>query len=101
MPRPGPFTPAAIAAVRREASQTIPDMDPAFTTASEGRCAARAILRHNVHSNNDAVASGASGGLHPRYKELHGKGSARGIELSQITAVVKETFEDLLDAVSA
>lgn len=100
MPRPGPINPSAISAVRNEASKIVPEMDPAFVTSSESRSAARAILRHQLHAKNDAVISGASGGLHRFYVELHGKGGAQKRKLDDAISVVKESFGDLLDAVS-
>lgn len=75
--------------------------DPAFLTASEGRAGARAILRHKLHTEgNMTVMSGINGGLPPLYKELHGDGSAKGKELQGIRLVLKESFRDLLNAVS-
>lgn len=98
--RPKPFNASGIAAVYKEASPTVQAMDPAFTTPSERRSAARAILHHKLHTNNDAVASGAHNGLHRFYKELHGKGGAQGVKLDKVKLVLKETFEDFLDTVS-
>lgn len=98
---PKPFTASGIAAVCKEAARTIPEMNPAFTTPSERRTAARAILRHKLHANNDAVASGAHGGLHRFYGELHGRDSdAQSVEPGKVKLVLRETFEDFLDAVS-
>lgn len=99
MPRPG-INPSTIAAVRNEASKSVPELDPAFLTSSESRSAARAILRHQLHANNDAVISGTSGGLHRFYTELHGKGVVQRKKLDNAISVVKESFGDLLDAVS-
>lgn len=97
-PKPFSFNVSGIAALCKEAAQTIPEMDPAFTTPSERRTAARAILRHKLHTTNNTVTHG---GLHQLYEELHGKGGAQGAELNKVKLVLKESFEDLLDAVSA
>lgn len=65
----------------------------------EKRAAARAILRYNIHIDDDTRPI-KHGGLDPRYRDLHGEGSATGIELDEIKAVTNETFRDALDAVS-
>lgn len=65
----------------------------------EKRAAARAILRYNIHIDDDARPI-PPGGLDPRYRDLHGKGGATGVELDEIKAVTNETFRDALDAVS-
>lgn len=98
--RPTPFNASGIATVRSKAALTIPDMDPAFSTPSESRSAARAILRHKLHTKNKTTTSGASDGLHPFYMELHGRGHAQGVEFQEATLIVKDSFHDLLDAVS-
>lgn len=65
---------------------------------SEKRAAARAILRHNIHIDNNSGTR--HGGLNRWYDDLHGKGNAEGAELEDIKAVTNETFRDVLDAVS-
>lgn len=98
--RTGPFNASGVAAVYSEATQTVPEMNPALSTFAERQSAARAILRHNFHTSNDAATSGAKGGLDARYRELHGNGNAQGVELEKVTRYLKESFQDLLDAVS-
>lgn len=65
---------------------------------SEKRAAARAILRHNIHIDASPRAI-PNGELDPRYRDIHGIGDARGIELGEINAVTSEVFRDVLDAV--
>lgn len=77
-----------------------PELDPAFLTESERRAGARAILRHKLHTKGDVATSETNGGLPQLYKELHGNGGAKGKELQKIRLVLKDTFQDLLNAVS-
>lgn len=65
---------------------------------SEKRTAARAILRHNMHIDNDPGTRNAR--LHPWYINLHGKGNAKGVEMEEIKIITNETFRDFLDTVS-
>lgn len=57
------------------------------------------MLRHNIHIDACKVSI-PNGGLDPRYRELHGRGDAQGIELEEIKAVTNEAMRDVLDAVS-
>lgn len=91
------FNASGIAAVCSHSTLQSREFDPAFTTAQERRAGARAILRHNLHTKGNAVANG---GLPQTYKELHGLGNAKGVELQEVKLVLKETFHDLLDTVS-
>lgn len=95
------FNASTIAMTSSENARQFPELDPAFLTASEGRAGTRAVRRHKLHTKgNAAVTSEIDGGLPRPYKELHGKGGAKGKELQGIKLVLKESFQDLLDAVS-
>lgn len=91
-----PFNASGIAAIcsRRTLQIRGKGLDP---TALEGRAVARTILRHNWHTTKSVAAND---GLPQPYKELHGQGNAKGVELQAIKLVLKESFDDLLDAVS-
>lgn len=65
-------------------------------STSERNAGARAILRHQTHLSQNQTASG----LPLPYKNLHGRGGARGIELKDVKSVIMETFRDVLDGVS-
>lgn len=66
---------------------------------SEKRAVARALLRYNVHIDA-STRPVPKDRLDPRYRDLHGKGDARGVEFEEIRTVTNETFRDALDAVS-
>lgn len=90
-----PYNATGIAAICSQAAHAAGlEMDPAFSTSSERRSAARAILRHKLHAKNDAVKNGASGGLDLWFKDLHGRGNTQETML-----LLKDSFNDLLDAV--
>lgn len=65
---------------------------------SEKRAAARAILRHNLHIDNETYAHDS--GLNRLYIDLHGESDANDDELKDIRAITNDTFRDVLDAVS-
>lgn len=69
---------------------------------SEKRTASRALLRHQIYANEPAGTiddDGDSKGLGRMYKQLHGKGNAKGVELKEIKSVLTESFNDVLEAV--
>lgn len=84
----GTLTPASIAAVL--------SAFPRGYSLSERQAAARAILRHKCHISDGQTFPT----IHPSYLELHGIGEAEGGELKKIKTVLKDSFHDLLDAVS-
>lgn len=87
----GTLTPTSIAAVLSKF--------PRGYSLSERHAAARGILHHKCHVL-DGQTSATTDGLHPSYLELHGIGEAKGNELGEMKTVLKDSFHDLLDAVS-
>lgn len=86
------FTPASISVVSGSAF-------PRGLLPAERRAAARGLLRHK-HHDLDRQALASPNELHPSYLELHGRGDAKGGEQCEIKAVLSDSFNDLLDAVS-
>jgi hypothetical protein len=70
------------------------------TFSAAERCAgSRAILRYQQHKK-DHHETRTAGGLHPMYIDLNGLGHARMQEREDIDMLLKETLDDLFDAVS-
>jgi hypothetical protein len=65
----------------------------------ELRAGARASIRHQKHLNDHSLTK-RNGGLHPMYLDLHGLGGASAKELQENDMLVKETQQDVFDAVS-
>lgn len=69
---------------------------------SEKRAASRALLRHQIYTNERAGLIDDNDdfkGLGHMYKRLHGKGNAKGVELKEIKSVLTESFNDVLEGV--
>jgi hypothetical protein len=86
------FSPSGIAAISTSMINTAFCMD-------ERRAAARAILRYRQHME-DHFSTREDGGLYPTYIDLHGHGDRQAEELDEIKMVVKESMDDVFDAVS-
>lgn len=65
----------------------------------ERRVGARAILRHRLHQSDQSITR-KENGLHPMYTDLHGRGDRKGEELDEIKRVLKDSFGDVVEAVS-
>ncbi|KAG6914523.1 hypothetical protein DXG01_016788 [Tephrocybe rancida] len=77
----------------------MPHVKKSVSTSARS-AAARAILRHGLHTTNH-LAVERTGGLHPMYISLHGRGEMQGDELKELLELISDLQKDLLDAISA
>jgi hypothetical protein len=69
-------------------------------SSTERRAAARAIIRHQKHVDNEHITVRNAGGLHPMYVALHGQGEGNQQEQNEIKMVLSESLDDVFDSVS-
>jgi len=69
-------------------------------TAVELSAISRAYLRYQVAIDNEHQSVRRKGGLHPYYIALHSTGEKKKAERPEIAKLLKETYNDILDAVS-
>lgn len=92
MPSVKPFTPSKISAM------LVATTDAVYP--SPERCSgARAVLRHGQSLSNN-LKTRKPGGLHPMYLDVHGHGDKKGHEMDEIRDLLKDSQDDVLDAVS-
>jgi hypothetical protein len=73
---------------------------PSDVPPSQRRTAARAILRHHAHADNNHCEVRKPSGLHPSYIALHSPGDGDLAEQAEIKYMLRESLADVLDAVS-
>ncbi|KAG6904242.1 hypothetical protein DXG01_011512, partial [Tephrocybe rancida] len=60
--------------------------------------AARAILRHTIHTDGRHLAENRGAGLHPSYIDLHGRGNDNSPQQKEVRKFLKDMRDDLFDA---
>lgn len=89
------YTPSNISAISTHLSEATQVLSP-----SQRLAAARATIRHRLHSDQSDLASQSPNGLHPMYFMLHGRGDGDDVEIEERQQVLAETLADVFDAVS-
>jgi hypothetical protein len=69
-------------------------------TAVELSAISRAYLRYQIAIDNEHQSVRRKGGLHPYYIALHSTGEKKKAERPEIAKLLKDTYDDILDAVS-
>lgn len=74
-------------------------LTPGMAFSSGARCSsARAILRHQMTSDNQHLIVRRKGGLHPMYIDIHGNGTVSKQD-DEIKKFLKDSCNDIFDAV--